>query len=186
MSSFHNNKVANKYFLKRMENIFIDRGRYKVVETFEEYLNHRYKNNCYWYSAAAIMGMLENDYLVRGSISLSHDWMWCDGGYEHGWVEFTFQGKEYVFDSRCKGVVLKQEWYEEFKPQNIVRYTKQQVLNTVFISKKMTYLQDGGYQITEVYEQEDTNNLFNPFIKSKIYFEDGKIKCFVAFKEFSN
>ncbi len=186
MSSFRNNEHANKYFLERMKNIFVDRGVYKGVETFEEYLNHRYRNNCYWYSATAIIGMLENDYLVRGSISLSYDWMWSDGGYEHGWVEFTLQGKEYVFDSRCNGVALKQEWYEEFKPKNIVKYTKQQILNTVFISEKMTYLQDGTYQISDAYEKKDECNLYNPYARAKIHFENGKIKFFTAFREFCN
>lgn len=186
MSNYHNNEHADKYFLERMKNIFIDRGVYKIVETFEEYLNHRYKNNCYWYSATAIMGMLENDYLVRGSITLSYDWMWCDGGYEHGWVEFVFQGKEYVFDSRCKGVVLKKEWYEEFNPQNIVKFTKKQVLDSVFAPEKMTYLQDGTYQIAEVYEENSVCNFYNPYAKSKIHFENGKIKSFTAFREFCN
>ncbi len=186
MSYKHNNEAANKYFLKRMEKILVDRGVYKVVETFAEYLNHRYRNNCYNYSAAAIMGMQGNDYLVRGSLTLSYDWMWCNGGYGHGWVEFVFQGKTYVFDSRCEGVILKQEWYDEFQPQNIVRYTQKQVLDTIFIPEKMTYLQDGTYQIENVYSENDPNHLLNPFMNAKIYLEGTKLKKFIAFKEFCN
>ena len=58
MNNNHNNMLADQYFLKKMENIFVDRGVYKVVETFSEYISHRYRNNCYEYSSTAIMGMI--------------------------------------------------------------------------------------------------------------------------------
>lgn len=186
MNNNHNNMLADQYFLKKMENIFVDRGVYKVVETFSEYISHRYRNNCYEYSSTAIMGMNPNDYLVRGTLTISYDWMWADGGYEHGWVEFLHNGIEFVFDSRCKGVVLKKYWYNEFKPQNIVKFTKQDILNTVFVSPNMILLGDNVYQIGDTYREDDKNKIFNPFRKSKVYFVGKDVKKFVAYKEFCN
>lgn len=186
MSISHNNEFANNYFLKRMENIFVDRGVYKVVENFLDYLKHRYRNNCYNYSATAIMGMRENDYLVRGTLTLSHDWMWCNGGYAHGWVEFLYDGQEFVFDSRCKEIVQKKEWYDEFNPKEIVRFSKQEVIDTIFVPEKITAISNGVYQVDDSYEEQDTNNLINPFRKAKIHFDETTIKKFIAYKEFCN
>ncbi len=186
MDNNRNKMLANQYFLKQMENIFVDRGVYKVVENFSEYLGHRYRNNCYEYSSTAIIGMRQDDYLVRGSLTISYDWMWADGGYEHGWVEFLYNGDEYVFDSRCKGVVPKDEWYSEFNPQSIVKFTRQDIFNTVFVPENMICLGNCVYQIKDIYMENDTEKIFNPFRKSKIYFVGEKVNKFIAYKEFCN
>lgn len=186
MDNNRNKMLANQYFLKQMENIFVDRGIYEVVESFEKYLNHRYRNNCYEYSSTAIIGMKLDDYLVRGNLMISYDWMWADGGYEHGWVEFLHNGEEYVFDSRCKGVVPKKDWYGEFKPKDIVKFTKQDIFNTVFVPENMIYLGNGAYQIKDNYRENDADKIFNPFRMSKIYFVGKEVKKFIAYKEFCN
>lgn len=186
MNVLHNNEAANQYFLNRMEKIFVDRGVYKVVETFAQYLNHRYRNNCYEYSGTAIIGMKPDDYLVRGSLTLSDDWMWENGGYGHGWVEFVYNGEEVIFDSRCKGIVPKKEWYEEFKPQDIVKFTKKQVLDTIFTPERVKTLQDGTCQCNSDYDEHDSNHIFNPFRNAKIYITGMTVKKFIAFKEFCN
>lgn len=74
------------YFFKEMEKVYIETGT--KIESFEEYLRHRYSDECYYYSAYAIMGLTPNDYLLRGFLDL-------DGykNYHHGWVEFKFDIK---------------------------------------------------------------------------------------------
>ena len=51
--------MANWYFSRRMETIFVDRCNYKGIETFEEYLAYRYRDCCY-YSGYAIIGLNNN------------------------------------------------------------------------------------------------------------------------------
>ena len=75
------------------------------------------------------MGLKLDDFLVRGAICFSGDFIWGNGGYLHGWVEFEFKGIEYVFDSMHKTVVLKQEWYELYKPKVDYKETKKEILD---------------------------------------------------------
>ena len=46
---------ANRYFLQRTKKVYIERCT--KIESFEEYLSHRYRDNCYYYSAYALMGL---------------------------------------------------------------------------------------------------------------------------------
>ena len=82
--------MANRYFERRMKSIFVDRVCAKGIETFEKYLSYRYRDNCYYYSGYAIMGLNDDDYLIRGDLCISGDFIWENGGYSHGWVEFKY------------------------------------------------------------------------------------------------
>lgn len=114
---------VKRYFLKRTEKVYIENGG--KIESFGEYLYHRYCDNCYYYSAYALMGLKPDDYLVRGYIALSGI---GDPNYHHGWVEFMFEENEYVFDFRCEELVLKQKWYDTFKPQVEYQKTQKEIL----------------------------------------------------------
>ena len=81
--------IANRYFERRMRTIFVDRVCAKGIETFEQYLSYRYRDNCYYYSGYAIIGLKDDDYLMRGDLCISGDFIWGNGGYSHGWVEFA-------------------------------------------------------------------------------------------------
>ncbi len=59
------------------------------------------------------MGLLETNNIVRGKIDVDEN---DNCSYEHGWVEFSFGGKEYVFDSLNYSIVEKQLYYEHMKP----------------------------------------------------------------------
>ena len=82
--------IANRYFERRMRTIFVDRVCAKGIETFEQYLSYRYRDNCYYYSGYAIIGLKDDDYLMRGDLCISGDFIWGNGGYSHGWVEFKY------------------------------------------------------------------------------------------------
>ena len=43
---------ANRYFIQRTKKVYIERCT--KIESFEEYLGHRYRDNCYYYSAFKI------------------------------------------------------------------------------------------------------------------------------------
>ncbi len=44
---------ANRYFMQKTKKVYIERCA--KIEPFEEYLRHRYHDNCYCYSAYALM-----------------------------------------------------------------------------------------------------------------------------------
>ncbi len=121
-------QMANQYFDRRMKTVFVNRVG---VETFEKYLAYRYRDSCYYYSGYAIMGMNDDDYLMRGDLCIRKSFIWRNGGYSHGWVEFKYKNQEYVFDSMCIGVVPKKEWYKEFKPIVKFKHSKKEILESI-------------------------------------------------------
>ena len=171
--------IANRYFERRMRTIFVDRVCAKGIETFEQYLSSRYRDNCYYYSGYAIIGLKDDDYLMRGDLCISGDFIWGNGGYSHGWVEFKYKGKEYVFDSMCKGVVPKIEWYEEFKPKVKFRHSKKEIIESFkgklqSISKNCYQVQ--GSNISAYY----TGNVYEG---GKLFTQGEKVKKFIAYAE---
>lgn len=177
-------EAANEYFMTQMENIFVDRT--VAIETFEQYLNHRYRNNCYNYSATALMGMMPTDELVRGEIRTDNSWQWENGGYGHGWLEFTYQGEIFVFDSMIKGIMPKAEWYEKAQPKKIVKFTKQEILNLLLVPEKVKLRSDGSYEVNDIFNYDDKDNIENPFQKAIIYMQGKDVHRFIAFRFFCN
>lgn len=171
--------MANRYFERRMKTILVDRVSAKRIETFKKYLSYRYRDNCYYYSGYAIMGLNDDDDLVRGSICISGDFILGNGGYLHGWVEFKYRGKEYVFDSMCKWVLSKAEWYDEFKPNVKFKHSQKEIIES-FEGKfqsisKNCYLVQGSI-ISSYY----TNSAYE---HGKLYMHGKKVKKFIAYDE---
>ena len=156
MSNEHKTK-ANRYFKKSVKKVYIERRA--NIESFEEYLSHRYRDNCYHYSAYALMGLKSNDFLVRGNICIPGDFFWKDGGYSHGWVEFEFEGLEYVFDSMHKCVVPKQEWYELYKPRIDYKKTQKEILDEYLNERCAVKIKDGFWQFKYIVMNQETDNL---------------------------
>ena len=51
--------TPNEYFMSCTKKVYIEQEY--MIENFEEYLNHRYRDMCYYYSLFALMGMTHND-----------------------------------------------------------------------------------------------------------------------------
>lgn len=169
--------MANRYFDRRMKKIFVDRVCSKGIETFEQYLSYRYRDNCYCYSGYAIIGLNDDDYLMRGDLCISGDFIFGNGGYSHGWVEFKYNGKEYVFDSLCYGVVPKSEWYEEFKPKVKFRYSKKEIIKSFqckLLKSTSNCYQVQGSNISAYY----TGNVYEG---GKLFTQDEKVEKFIAY-----
>lgn len=132
---------ASRYFVKQTQKVYIERCNSNGIETFEEYLNHGYRDNCYYYSVFALMGLNCDDYLVRGVINYP-DYE----NYAHGWVEFTFNGEVYVFDSMIEGISLKSEWEKEFNPKITYRKTQQEILEKYLTSSNAVEITKGFWQ----------------------------------------
>lgn len=130
---------ANRYFRARTKRVYIERCT--KIESFEEYLTHRYRDNCYYYSGYALMGLKPSDFLIRGFIDLD-DYK----DYHHGWIEFEFEGVEYVFDSRLKGVAQKQEYYEYFNPRIDYKKTQREILDEYLNEQCAFKIEDDFWQ----------------------------------------
>lgn len=100
--------MANRYFNLRMKAIFVNRCNAKGIETFEKYLAYRYRDNCYYYSGYAILGLNNDDYLMRGDICISEDFIFENGGYSHDGSSSSIK-EENMFSILCaEGLFLKQ------------------------------------------------------------------------------
>lgn len=143
---------ANRYFIKKTKKVYIEKCT--KIESFEEYLNHRYRDNCYYYSAYALMGLNSDDFLVRGYIDLDN---YKD--YHHGWIEFKFEEKEYIFDSMIKNVIPKQDWYENFNPRVYYKKTQKEILDTYLNERYAFKIQDGFWQFKYIVMNTDINDI---------------------------
>lgn len=143
---------ANRYFLESIKKVYVE--TYAKIESFEEYLNHRYQDNCYYYSAYALMGLKSSDFLVRGFIDLDFQ-----KNYHHGWVEFEFEGTEYVFDSMYESVVLKKEWYESCNPRIDFKKTKKEILDEYLNERCAFKIKDGFWQFKYIVMNTESENL---------------------------
>ena len=120
---------ANQYFTNETKKCFVE--QWTRIDSFEQYLAHRYVGECYYYSGWALMGLGDDDKLVRGVKNNPH--------HLHGWTEFIFNDKEFVFDSMVKGVVRKEDWYNYFKPEITHEITKKQLLSKVLTEEFCTF-----------------------------------------------
>ena len=89
------------------------------------------------------MGLKNTDNLIRGVIDVYGRGK-CN--YHHGWVEFMYDGEEYVFDNHFSKVVSKEDWYLVRSPQIRYKKSKKEILD-----KYLT--QDYGYKVAEGFWQ---------------------------------
>lgn len=189
---------AWEYFLDRTKVVYVDRCT--TIESFEDYLEHRYRNNCYFYSAYALMGLKPQDFLVRGDICLERNFVWRNGGYPHGWVEFEFEGEYYVFDSMLEKPVPKQEYYDYYKPQITYKKSQKEILDE-FLNERCAFrIADNFWQFKYFAINEktkrlpyseiikiDRNNAYVPsalmFARMQLSKYTGEITRFIAYSE---
>ena len=145
-------KKAWEHFLKKTHKVYVERCT--KIESFEEYLSHRYRDNCYYYSAYALMGLEPQDRLVRGVIDLKYY-----KNYRHGWVEFTFENEEYVFDSRLEYVVPKQEYYNHFNPRIDYKKSQEEILKEFLNERCATKITEGFWQFKYFAMNADTETI---------------------------
>lgn len=183
---------VNRYFDMSTRKVFVER-QYKI-ESFKEYLNHGFRDNCLYYSAFALMGLNSNDFLVRGFI---------DSNFFHGWVEFTYNKEEYVFDNLPKTkIISKREWYEKHNPRITYRKCQKEILDKYLNEKYAFKIRDDFWQfkyvVMESYtdktpynevEKDDQNNGYVPSALMLARIEISKfssaIKRFIAYTETS-
>lgn len=183
------NLKVNNYFLKSIACVFIDRGSYQ--ETLKAFLEHRYQNMCYYDSVYAIIGLRETDKLVRGSVNMYRGMLSRllaevfpgaeipKVNYEHGWIEFYYQGKWYVFDNLLDSIVTRQEYRIISEPIVQYKLTKKRLLE-IYTSKAHATKEGNIYHVKEL-KPERTNTAI-PFSNATIELDENqKVKKFTAY-----
>lgn len=191
-SFIRNHKEVNQYFRSCTEKVFVARQyynpkRYEFVK-FQDYLDKRYADSCYHYSSYAIMGLLGNDYIVRGKIDVDEN---GNCSYEHGWDEFSFNGEEYVFDSLNLSIVEKQLYYEHMKPIITYKASLEETLDIFTSSKNSIQVSENTFKVKSfdsIYNQStkvDSSHLFLPLSESEIIIDDKEkqlVKKFTGYR----
>lgn len=191
-SFIRSHKEVNQYFEKCIEKIFVAREYYNPKRyaflKFQDYLAKHYKDSCYHYSSYAIMALLSNDHIVRGKIDVDENGY---SNYEHGWVEFSFNGEEYVFDSLNYSIVEKQLYYEHMKP--IITYISSlgETLDIFTSPENSVQISENTFKVKDfdlVYNQFmkiDSSHLFLPLSESEIIIDDKEkqlVKKFTGYR----
>ena len=154
---------VDEYFFQRTKKVYIEQCT-KIV-SFEKYLKQHYSEECYYYSAYALMGLKPNDFLVRGYINIT-------SFYHHGWVEFEFQGKDYVFDSRLENIILKQKYYEEYNPRITYKKTQKEILDEYLNEKYAFEIKKGFWQFKYLVTDIDTDTATIPPPKNMLDYDE--------------
>lgn len=175
-------KNATRYFLQKTKKVYIETNNVNGIETFKKYLRHRYSDNCYYYSAYALMGLNHSDFLIRGMIALSSN---SSSNYAHGWVEFTFEGNEFVFDSRIEGIVPKKTYYETFRPKITFKKSQLDIIKQYLTSEYTIQITTNIWQFKDYIDDNDYDNgyVLNALRLSRIEYIGGKITRFLAYDE---
>lgn len=121
--------------------------------SMQEYFDRHYRANCYYYSTFILMCMKPTDRLVRGCIHIDGelDFIYksfqkgtCPN-YEHGWVEFEFNGKWWVYDDHYSYPIPMDLYYEmnspyeiykKFTQSELIEYIKENYSDKVTETKK--------------------------------------------------
>ena len=177
---------VNEYFIDSTKNIYIEKTNYKTnipyLITFKEYNNREYQDNCYHYSIYSIMGLNLDDALVRGKIDVREKG--CIN-YKHGWVEFKYNGNEYVYDSLF-GIVEKEKYYRRKSPIVEYKIIKEEIID-IFTNNKISTKKNDEYLVKSfdlIFDQRDKydkTHMYLPMSESSIFLGDKKlVKKFIG------
>lgn len=168
----------------------VDYENERKSETFRQYLNHRYQGNCYFYSTYALMGLQPEDCLVRGKIDIGEPFsfhpfaheFFPNSNYYHGWVEFSFEGEEYVFDPLLRNYIICKIDYEVSRfPVVDFRQTQKEILQN-YLSPSFSKEENGIYTISLPPNLTKERHVSVPLNRAKVELDKDtqKVKRFIA------
>jgi len=130
LANAHFADATKKVFISYVESYQLDKlseyERKRYIKSFRDYLSKRYRDNCYYYSTYAILGLDDSAQLVRGIQTTQGDRSNC---YRHGWVNFNFEGEEFIFDSMVNGIITKAEWDKYYTPKITASTSRKEILD---------------------------------------------------------
>ncbi len=133
---------ATEYFNNQMRQVYVRRNC--KIYPFEDYAYSPDGGRCYYLSCWSIMGLAPDSWLCRGQINLPERPGWkASDNYKHGWVEFTYDHEDYIYDSLNSSVWPKSYWDDTYGPHDITfQKTQQEILNLSLNS-------DNAFQIND-------------------------------------
>lgn len=145
--------------------------------TMQEYFDKHYLRNCYYYSTYLILCLKSTDRLVRGEIHNGLKRKDSIPNYKHGWVEFEFNGKWWVYDDHYVYPISIEEYYKENAPYVIFeKFTQNELLEFVKtkFQDKISETKEGNKTILSTREISDVEHKIPlPFVDLEIC--DGEI-----------
>lgn len=154
-------------------------------KSMKSYFDKGYRANCYYYSTFLLLCLKPTDKLVRGNIHIKHGYETVDlckdkktyPNYKHGWVEFEFKGKWWVYDDHFKYPVKMKEYYKYRSPYEIFKKFTQKEL--------IEYIKENYSKDIEIETSNNTTKIFTgaiwdqkyclPFYYNDLVIKDDKI-----------
>ena len=167
---------ANKYFWECMKKFHVCIVGNSGLLSFSEYLSLQLKKHDFYYSIYALLLLGSDDFLVSGIINTLGEGWNCSNNYN--WVEFTFKGNEYVFDSISKTVTLKEIWYSQFKPRNITKTSQKEILDLCIMSNNPTPFVGDTYIISNIIHPS-----LSPLANTTLIIKDSKVSTLFAYDD---
>ena len=87
--------------------------------TMRQYFDKHYLRNCYYYSTYLILCLQPTDKLVRGEIHNGPKLKDSVPNYKHGWVEFEYNGRWWVYDDHYVYPQLLEDYYNYHAPYSV-------------------------------------------------------------------
>lgn len=155
--------------------------------SMQDYFDKHYRANCYYYSTYILLCMKPTDRLVRGCIHIGElDPIYnlfskdkkVRPNYEHGWIEFEFKGKWWVYDDHYKYPIRINDYYKLVSPYEIYKkLTQNELLDYV----KSKYPNDLTIKANSNITEISTKGLWIDEYKIPLYYtniliKDGVIK----------
>ena len=182
-------KLVNEYFLECIKKVFVARRNYLEKKdellTLKEYLDFHYQGMCYYYSTYIIMALKNTDRILRGPIDVYEK---DNSNYHHGWCEFDFDGKVFVYDNLLRTPVEKGLYYEHKQPEIYYETTLEDVIEKYTKEENCDKIDGLEYSVKSfslVYNQftnRDLSHMASAMSNSKIILSDDKkhVKKFIA------
>lgn len=172
---------ALKYFYSRLK-----KGRYENM-TMQEYFLKDYRANCYYYSTYFLLCLKPTDRLVRGKIHLDGDYdfvsrMLYHGkvvpNYEHGWIEFEFEGEWWVWDDHYNNPVPLEQWKKDRAPYEIyTKFTQTELIDYMLSKHKDEITISSSNNVTKISTQDVWDSTYNiPLPYVDLVIKNGEIK----------
>lgn len=149
---------ATVYFNDAIKKVYVHQGT--QITPFSAISYRPQGEECYNLSAWALMGLDPDARLLRGTIDLPELPEWkAQKNYLTGWVEFYYNGEEYIYDPLKAFIYHASVWREIHNPRNITFNRSQSDILDIILNENY----DFAYRLSDSLWQ----------IKAETYLPDG-------------
>lgn len=175
---------AHEYLQERIKTAKFQDG------SLDMFFDEKFERHCYYYSTFLLLCLKSGDKLVRGKIHLDNQNLKDvfgdnEANYEHGWVEFEYDGVWWVYDDHYELPIPSNQWYETKTPYEIYKqFTQTELIEHI----KKTFPDQIDTNQTSEGEILSTSEIYDienkiPFSYINLLVKDGEIKSVEIDKE---